>query len=125
MSRWDRLLIFGAFNLAAAACFVICFTLFPVLALKPRKFAILYVHPAEPACSLSLACCTFRVTRNYARHSASKHPTISTSKGVMRLELRKHAAWQSSAQMFQQPILRFQYLLYSSCFSNTSLCGLT
>lgn len=42
LSRWDRLLIFGAFNLAAAACFVICFTLFPVLAIKPRKFAILW-----------------------------------------------------------------------------------
>ena len=47
VSRWDRLLIFGAFNLAAAVCFVICFTLFPVLAIKPRKFAILYVHPVS------------------------------------------------------------------------------
>ncbi|MCJ1368308.1 protein transport protein sft2 [Acarospora aff. strigata] len=42
LSRWDRLLIFGAFNLAALACFVICFALFPVLSLKPRKFAILW-----------------------------------------------------------------------------------
>ena len=41
VSRWDRLLIFGACNLAALACFVICFALFPVLTLKPRKFAIL------------------------------------------------------------------------------------
>lgn len=42
LSRWDRLLIFGACNLAAVACFVICFTLFPVLSLKPRKFVILW-----------------------------------------------------------------------------------
>ncbi|KAF4977622.1 hypothetical protein FZEAL_5883 [Fusarium zealandicum] len=42
LSRWDRLLIFGACNLAALACFVICFTLFPVLSLKPRKFVILW-----------------------------------------------------------------------------------
>ena len=41
VSRWDRLLIFGACNLAALACFVICFTLFPVLSLRPRKFVIL------------------------------------------------------------------------------------
>lgn len=41
VSRWDRLLVFGACNLAALACFVICFTLFPVLSLRPRKFVIL------------------------------------------------------------------------------------
>lgn len=43
MSRWDRLLVFAACNLGALACFVICFFLFPVLSVKPRKFAILYV----------------------------------------------------------------------------------
>ncbi|KAG6291561.1 hypothetical protein E4U46_000995 [Claviceps purpurea] len=42
LSRWDRLLIFGACNLAALACFVICFTLFPVLSIRPRKFVILW-----------------------------------------------------------------------------------
>ncbi|KAF2233196.1 SFT2-domain-containing protein [Viridothelium virens] len=45
LSRWDRLLIFGAFNLAALALFVICFTLLPVLTLMPTKatkFAILW-----------------------------------------------------------------------------------
>jgi len=42
LSRWDRLLVFGGCNLAALACFVICFALFPVLTLKPRKFAILW-----------------------------------------------------------------------------------
>lgn len=41
VSRWDRLLIFTACNLGALACFVICFALFPVLSLKPRKFVIL------------------------------------------------------------------------------------
>ncbi|RMZ80362.1 hypothetical protein DV738_g2856, partial [Chaetothyriales sp. CBS 135597] len=42
LSRWDRLLVFGGCNLAALACFVICFTLFPILSLRPRKFAILW-----------------------------------------------------------------------------------
>ncbi|KAL4999612.1 Got1/Sft2-like family-domain-containing protein [Aspergillus recurvatus] len=42
LSRWDRMLIFFACNLGAAVCFVICFFLFPVLSLKPRKFAILW-----------------------------------------------------------------------------------
>lgn len=45
VSRWDKLLIFGGCNLAALACFVICFALFPVLTLRPRKFAILYYTP--------------------------------------------------------------------------------
>lgn len=42
LSRWDRMLIFGACNLGALACFVICFALFPVLSLKPTKFVILW-----------------------------------------------------------------------------------
>ncbi|RAH40197.1 putative Golgi traffic protein SFT2 [Aspergillus brunneoviolaceus CBS 621.78] len=42
LSRWDRMLIFIACNLGAAVCFLICFFLFPVLSLKPRKFAILW-----------------------------------------------------------------------------------
>ncbi|KAM0496791.1 hypothetical protein ACHAP9_002141 [Verticillium nonalfalfae] len=42
VSRWDRLMIFGACNLAALACFVICFALFPVLSLRPTKFVILW-----------------------------------------------------------------------------------
>ncbi|KAK5168250.1 protein transport protein sft2 [Saxophila tyrrhenica] len=42
LGRWDRLLIFGGLNLAAVALFVICFTLFPVLSLRPTKFAILW-----------------------------------------------------------------------------------
>lgn len=41
VSRWDRILLFAALNLAALAMFVICFALMPVLSLKPRKFAIL------------------------------------------------------------------------------------
>jgi uncharacterized MnhB-related membrane protein len=36
------LLIFGACNLAALACFVFCFTLLPVLSFRPRKFVILW-----------------------------------------------------------------------------------
>jgi hypothetical protein len=42
VSRWDRLLIFGACNLGALACFVICFALFPVISLgRPRKLVVL------------------------------------------------------------------------------------
>ncbi|KAE8164694.1 Got1/Sft2-like family-domain-containing protein [Aspergillus tamarii] len=42
LSRWDRMLVFIACNAGAAVCFFICFFLFPVLSLKPRKFAILW-----------------------------------------------------------------------------------
>lgn len=42
VSQWDRLLIFGACNLGALACFVICFFLFPVISVaKPRKLVVL------------------------------------------------------------------------------------
>lgn len=41
VSRWDRLLVFGGFNLAALACFILCFVLWPILFPTPRKFAIL------------------------------------------------------------------------------------
>ncbi|KID86296.1 syntaxin [Metarhizium guizhouense ARSEF 977] len=42
LSRWDRLLVFAACNVAALACFVICFTLFPIMATRPRKFVTLW-----------------------------------------------------------------------------------
>lgn len=42
MSRWDRLIVFGVCLAAAALLFTSCFALLPVLALKPRKFAIIW-----------------------------------------------------------------------------------
>ncbi|KAJ5939502.1 hypothetical protein N7466_002636 [Penicillium verhagenii] len=48
LSRWDRMLIFGACNLGAAVCFMICFFLFPVLTLKPRKFAVFLRSQPHP-----------------------------------------------------------------------------
>ncbi|KAF8474781.1 SFT2 domain protein [Kalaharituber pfeilii] len=42
LSRFDRLLAFAVCNLGALACFVLCFMLFPMLSLKPRKFAVLW-----------------------------------------------------------------------------------
>lgn len=42
LSRWDRLLVFGVCLLGAAACFGLCFAILPLLALKPRKFAVLW-----------------------------------------------------------------------------------
>lgn len=42
LSRWDRLLIFGITLLGSVACFALCFAILPLLALKPRKFAVLW-----------------------------------------------------------------------------------
>ncbi|KAJ2905106.1 hypothetical protein MKZ38_006352 [Zalerion maritima] len=42
LSRWDRMLVFGACNLGAFVCFGLCFILFPVLSLKPSKFVTLW-----------------------------------------------------------------------------------
>lgn len=43
VSRWDRLLIFGALNLAAIVLFVVCFALLPtpIFVINPRKFVVL------------------------------------------------------------------------------------
>jgi len=43
VSRWDRLLIFGALNLAAIVMFIICFALMPtgIFVIKPQKFVVL------------------------------------------------------------------------------------
>jgi hypothetical protein len=43
VSRWDRLLLFGGLNLAAAAMFIIGIVLVPtgVFLIKPRKFVVL------------------------------------------------------------------------------------
>lgn len=42
LSRWDRMLIFALTFGASLCCYTICIFLFPVLSLKPRKFALLW-----------------------------------------------------------------------------------
>lgn len=42
LSRWDRIIIFGACLAGAVLFFTLCIALLPVLALKPRKFAVLW-----------------------------------------------------------------------------------
>ncbi|CCF59144.1 hypothetical protein KAFR_0G01110 [Kazachstania africana CBS 2517] len=42
LSRSERLLLFICFILGSAACFTLCVFLFPVLAINPRKFALLW-----------------------------------------------------------------------------------
>ncbi|KAI9376787.1 Got1/Sft2-like family-domain-containing protein [Aspergillus egyptiacus] len=68
LSRWDRMLIFIACNLGAAVCFVICFFLFPVLSLKPRKFAILW---SVGSLLFLLSWAVLMGPRTYARHLVS------------------------------------------------------
>lgn len=42
LSRTERLILFVCFILGSIACFTICIFLFPVLAVKPRKFGLLW-----------------------------------------------------------------------------------
>lgn len=42
LSRTERLILFVCFILGSAACFTLCVFLFPVLAIKPRKFGMLW-----------------------------------------------------------------------------------
>jgi hypothetical protein len=41
VSRWDRILIFAGCNVGALVCFVLVFALWPMMMLRPTKFAIL------------------------------------------------------------------------------------
>jgi hypothetical protein len=68
LGRWDRLLIFGACNLAALACFVICFAFLPALSLRPSKFVTLWTVGSILFLS-SFAAIMGPIT--YARHLAS------------------------------------------------------
>jgi len=42
LSRVERLVLFFCFILGSVGCFTLCIFLFPVLAIKPRKFALLW-----------------------------------------------------------------------------------
>lgn len=42
LSRWDRMLIFGLTFAGSVSCYIICIFLFPILATRPRKFALLW-----------------------------------------------------------------------------------
>ncbi|AET41379.1 Sft2p Ecym_8084 [Eremothecium cymbalariae DBVPG len=42
MSRTERLALFACFILGSVGCFSICIMLFPMLAVKPRKFGLLW-----------------------------------------------------------------------------------
>ncbi|SMN21310.1 similar to Saccharomyces cerevisiae YBL102W SFT2 Non-essential tetra-spanning membrane protein found mostly in the late Golgi, can suppress some sed5 alleles [Maudiozyma saulgeensis] len=42
LSRVERLVLFFCFILGSLGCFTLCIFLFPVLAIKPRKFALLW-----------------------------------------------------------------------------------
>lgn len=42
LSRWDRMLIFALTFGGSVCCYIICIFLFPILSLKPRKFALLW-----------------------------------------------------------------------------------
>ena len=72
VSRWDRLLVFGACNAASLACFVLCFALFPILWPVPRKFAILFVYPVQ----FNLAG-KRRVTAPLSFHTPSTHHLLA------------------------------------------------
>jgi len=85
VSRWDRLLVFGACNLAALACFVLCFALFPLLWAVPRKFAILFVYPVHIFNSKTLVSLIALID---SRLATPPFPFLPVA-GRMRLEARK------------------------------------
>ncbi|KAK9468798.1 Got1/Sft2-like family-domain-containing protein [Lipomyces arxii] len=68
MSRWDRIVCFGICFLAAVVLFILCFALFPVLALRPRKFALLWTF-ASVLFVISFGCLQGPV--NYIVHLTS------------------------------------------------------
>mgnify|MGYP003362299984 CR=1 FL=1 len=69
MSLFERYMAFGLFILGSAVCFTLGFLLFPVLSLKPRKFAMLWTL-GSMLFVLSFGC--LQGPMNYCRHLISK-----------------------------------------------------
>lgn len=69
LSRTERLLLFVCFILGSIACFTICIFLFPVLAVKPRKFGLLW---SMGSLLFVLAFGIFMGPVAYLKHLASK-----------------------------------------------------
>ncbi|CCH44946.1 putative membrane protein [Wickerhamomyces ciferrii] len=42
LSKWDRLIIFAVAMAGSLSCWIVCIFLFPILSLKPKKFALLW-----------------------------------------------------------------------------------
>lgn len=134
MSRWDRLLVFGACNVAALACFVLCFALFPILWPVPRKFAILCVYPVlcrEP-CSPPYAS-SEKKTRHPRHHYTSvmlrkrsdmdHSPQHGTGRCMMRLEARSTAS--EARRCFDGPRVLFQGVVSHLHFNEYEFKSLT
>ncbi|KAL5045707.1 Got1/Sft2-like family-domain-containing protein [Aspergillus fruticulosus] len=128
LSRWDRMLIFFACNLGAAVCFVICFFLFPVLSLKPRKFAILW---SVGSLLFLLSWAVLMGPMIYARHliSGSRLPFTAAYFGSIAMTLyfaighllHVHAAAIKKESCFTcQPALSPLLSVSASCFLNSN-----
>ncbi|RPA87876.1 SFT2-domain-containing protein, partial [Ascobolus immersus RN42] len=76
LSRWDRMLAFACCNVGALVCFMLCFFLFPILTLKPRKFAILWTLGSL----LFLSSWAFlNGAKAYAKHLLSQERLVFTA----------------------------------------------
>lgn len=75
LSRLEKIVGFACCLAASVLCFVVCFFLFPVLALKPRKFAMLW------SLGSVLFVVSFGVLQgpySYARHLVSRDRIVFT-----------------------------------------------
>ncbi|EGW30870.1 uncharacterized protein SPAPADRAFT_56823 [Spathaspora passalidarum NRRL Y-27907] len=76
LSRVERLIGFSCCLAASVLCFVLCFFMFPVLALRPRKFALLWTGGSV------LFVVSFGVLQgpyNYIRHLTSRDRIVFTT----------------------------------------------
>jgi len=111
LSRWDRILIFGGLNLAAVALFVVCFTLLPILSIRPRKFAILW----SMASALFLSSWAVMMGPvQYARHLMSQErlPFTATYFGSIALTLYFAVGLQSTILTLLSSIVQVIALLW-------------
>lgn len=69
LSMTERIALFACFILGAAGCFIICFMMFPVLAVKPRKFGLLW---CMGSLLFVLAFGVFQGPRAYTKHLVSR-----------------------------------------------------
>lgn len=65
LSRWDRMMLFALTFAASVICYLICIFLFPVLSLKPRKFALLW---SLGSIFFLVSFCVLQGFRSYMEH---------------------------------------------------------
>ncbi|RLV93984.1 Protein transport protein SFT2 [Spathaspora sp. JA1] len=113
LSRLEKLIGFSCCLAASILCFILCFFMFPVLALRPRKFALLWTGGSV------LFVTSFGILQgpyNYIRHLTSRDRIVFTTVFVSSILLTLYSAMvikSTIATIFSSLVEIFAVLYYT------------